>query len=99
MSVALQMLYNNGDPEGLFRAAFMESGSPLPTGFVDNPLSQATFDQFVANTGCSASEEPIACLRNVSTDVFTQAVNEAPSLSDLKVSLGCCARRRGVCAG
>ncbi|KAM5540148.1 hypothetical protein V8D89_006288 [Ganoderma adspersum] len=84
MSVALHMLHNNGDPEGLFRAAFMESGSPLPTGYVDNPLSQATFDQFVADTGCSSSEEAIACLRNVSTDVFSQAVDKAPALSDLK---------------
>ena len=85
MSVALHMLNNNGNPEGLFRAAFMESGSPLPTGYVDDPLPQSTFDQFVANTGCSGSQEPVACLRNVTTDVFIQAVNKTPTLSDYKV--------------
>ncbi|PIL34439.1 hypothetical protein GSI_03215 [Ganoderma sinense ZZ0214-1] len=84
MSSALHMLHNNGDPDGLFRAAFMESGSPLPTSYVDNPLCQATFDDFVVNTGCSGSNEPITCLRNVHTDVFVQAVNKAPALSDSK---------------
>nr|VWO96912.1 Carboxylic ester hydrolase (EC [Ganoderma boninense] len=62
----------------------MESGSPLPTGYVDNPLCQATFNDFVSNAGCSGSEDSIACLRNVSTDVFVRAVNKAPSLSDYK---------------
>ena len=32
VSVSLQMLTNGGDTEGLFRAAFMQSGSPQPTG-------------------------------------------------------------------
>ncbi len=31
VSVSLQMLANGGDTEGLFRAAFMQSGSPTPT--------------------------------------------------------------------
>ena len=31
ISVSLQMVTNGGDTEGLFRAAFMESGSPLAT--------------------------------------------------------------------
>ena len=31
-SVAVQMLTNGGDTEGLFRAAVMNSGSPFKTG-------------------------------------------------------------------
>ena len=31
VSVSLQMVTNGGDTEGLFRAAFMQSGSPPPT--------------------------------------------------------------------
>ena len=31
VSVSLQMVTNGGDAEGLFRAAFMQSGSPPPT--------------------------------------------------------------------
>nr|VWO96114.1 Ku70 protein [Ganoderma boninense] len=62
-SVGLQMLVNGGDTEGLFRAAFMESGAPTPEGFVDNPFLQATFDQFVIDAGCGGSADPVACLR------------------------------------
>ena len=36
MSVALQMLYNGSNTEGLFRSGFMESGTALPSGYVDN---------------------------------------------------------------
>ena len=32
MSVAMQMITNGGDTEGLFRGAFMQSGSPIPVG-------------------------------------------------------------------
>ena len=32
ISVSLQMLTNGGNTEGLFRAAFMQSGSPPPVG-------------------------------------------------------------------
>jgi carboxylesterase type B len=32
ISVSLQMLTNGGNTEGLFRAAFMQSGSPIPVG-------------------------------------------------------------------
>ncbi|KAM5543204.1 hypothetical protein V8D89_003078 [Ganoderma adspersum] len=80
-SVALQLVYNNGDTEGLFRAAFMESGAPMPTGYVDNAFLQETFDQFVVDAGCSGSEDAIGCLRNISTDAFTDAVNKAPTLN------------------
>ncbi|PIL33996.1 hypothetical protein GSI_03704 [Ganoderma sinense ZZ0214-1] len=83
-SVGMQMVYNNGDSEGLFRAAFMESGAPMSTGYVDNPFLQATFDQFVVDAGCSGSADAVACLRNISTDAFTQAVNKAPTLSSYR---------------
>nr|VWO96868.1 Carboxylic ester hydrolase (EC [Ganoderma boninense] len=79
-SVGLQMLVNGGDTEGLFRAAFMESGAPTPEGFVDNAFLQATFDQFVIDAGCGGSADPVACLRTVSVDAFTQAANKAPTL-------------------
>ena len=43
ISVALQMLTNGGDPEGLFRAAFMNSGSPVPTGPVEDGITLVIF--------------------------------------------------------
>jgi hypothetical protein len=32
ISVGLQLVTNGGNPDGLFRAAFMQSGSPPSTG-------------------------------------------------------------------
>jgi acetylcholinesterase len=40
ISVALQMIANDGDNEGLFRGAFMMSGSPIPVGAVDSDQGQ-----------------------------------------------------------
>ncbi|KAL0573980.1 hypothetical protein V5O48_007972 [Marasmius crinis-equi] len=36
ISVALHMLADGGDTEGLYRAAFMQSGSPIPVGDITN---------------------------------------------------------------
>ncbi|TFK85745.1 carotenoid ester lipase [Polyporus arcularius HHB13444] len=79
ISVALHMQANAGDPQGLFRAAFMESGSPTPSGTVDNPYLQSTYDQIVADSGCSNATDTLACLRTVSTDVLLAAVDNTPS--------------------
>nr|VWP00041.1 Putative peptide synthase/polyketide synthase [Ganoderma boninense] len=48
-SVALQMITNGGDTEGLFRAGWMESGSAPPTGSILK--LQPTFDYIVLETG------------------------------------------------
>ena len=62
-SVSLQMVTNGGNPEGLFRGAFMQSGSPVPTG--DIVLGQATYDAVVAKTNCSGAADTLQCLRGV----------------------------------
>ncbi|OBZ66926.1 Lipase 4 [Grifola frondosa] len=62
MSVAMQMLTNDGNTEGLFRAACMNSGSPIPTG--DITKLQASYDVMVSQTGCSNSADTLNCLRN-----------------------------------
>ncbi|KAI0028027.1 carotenoid ester lipase precursor [Vararia minispora EC-137] len=68
MSVASQMVTNNGDTESLFRAAWMHSGATYPggeveggalrgtqgirPGFPDTTLGQRYFDTFVKAAGC-----------------------------------------------
>ncbi|KAF8578463.1 carotenoid ester lipase precursor [Ramaria rubella] len=79
ISVGLHLVVNDGNPTGLFRGAFMESGSPLPT--TDLTAGQPFFDQLVANTGCSGSNDVLACLRAVPAETFQIAVNESPSIS------------------
>ncbi|KAI9449008.1 carotenoid ester lipase precursor [Lactarius psammicola] len=61
VSVSLQMLTNGGNTEGLFRAAFMQSGSPPPIGDITH--GQRFYDDLVERTGCSGSSDTLACLR------------------------------------
>ena len=85
------MLANNGDNEGLFRAAFMESGSPPPTGWVDEPYLQDTYDQVVGDTGCTGSHDTLACLRGVPAETLKAAMDKTPSFVSFQVNEGCCA--------
>ncbi|KAJ7625831.1 Alpha/Beta hydrolase protein [Roridomyces roridus] len=78
ISVSLQMLTNNGDTEGLFRAAFMQSGSPIPTGPVEN--GQKYYDAIVAQTGCVSSKDTLQCLRGVPYPTLKKAMNASPGI-------------------
>lgn len=79
ISVGLQMLAYDGDNEGLFRAAFMQSGSPTPMG--DITRGQHYYDFIVDETGCRESNETLDCLRGVPEDVLQAAVDKTPSSS------------------
>ncbi|KAF9016577.1 alpha/beta-hydrolase [Hymenopellis radicata] len=76
ISVASHMIINDGDAGGLFRGAFMQSGSPLPVGDIEN--GQKDYDDIVDKTGCSGSSDTLACLRTVSYDVLKAAVDDSP---------------------
>ncbi|KAJ7205202.1 Alpha/Beta hydrolase protein [Mycena pura] len=76
ISVAMHMLANDGDTEGLFRAAFMESGSPIPVGPVEN--GQIFYDQIVQQVGCAGSVDTLECLRTVPFDVLKAAQDATP---------------------
>ncbi|EMD39501.1 hypothetical protein CERSUDRAFT_111813 [Gelatoporia subvermispora B] len=78
ISVALQMLTNGGNPEGLFRAAFMESGSPLPVGDITH--GQKFYDALVSETGCTGSADTLECLRQVPFDTLKAAVDKSPGI-------------------
>lgn len=57
------MVTNGGNPEGLFRGAFIQSGSPVATS--DIVQGQATYDAVVAKAGCSGAADTLQCLRGV----------------------------------
>ena len=87
MSVQAHMFANGGRTDGLFRAAFMESGSASPTGFVDNPFLQATFDEVVEGAGCADATDAIECLRTVPASVLKAAMDRTPSFVSFQVSI------------
>ncbi|TCD61801.1 hypothetical protein EIP91_007887 [Steccherinum ochraceum] len=89
VSVATHMMTNNGDHEGLFRAAFMESGSTWPVGDMEG--GQRWYDDLVANTECADEEDTVECLRDVPLDKLRAAMDRAPaffSYSALSLSWG-----------
>ncbi|PPQ85181.1 hypothetical protein CVT25_004188 [Psilocybe cyanescens] len=78
ISVSLHMLTNGGNPGGLFRAAFMESGAPIPVGDITN--GQKYYDALVADTGCSSASDTLACLRTIPFSVLKAAINKSPGI-------------------
>ena len=87
ISVSLHMLHNRGKPEGLFRAAFMQSGAPLPVGNATD--GQKYYDFVVKNTGCADSQDTLACLRTVPYDKLKAAIFETPGALSYQVKFYC----------
>lgn len=85
VSVALHMLANDGDPEGLFRAGFLESGTPGPYG--DILELQGTYDQIVSDAGCASSDDTLHCLRTVPIEALSAAMDKSPSFVDYVVRI------------
>lgn len=83
ISVALHMLTNDGNTEGLFRAGIMSSGSLVPTGDITD--LQGTYDFVVDQVGCSGSSDTLACLRTVPADDLVAAANKTPGLTSYSV--------------
>ncbi|KAI0793614.1 carotenoid ester lipase [Fomes fomentarius] len=79
ISVALHMLTNDGNTEGLFRAGIMSSGSLVPTGDIID--LQGTYNFVVDQVGCSRSSDTLACLRTVPADDLVAAANNTPELT------------------
>ncbi|KAI0770567.1 Alpha/Beta hydrolase protein [Fomes fomentarius] len=76
ISVASQLLTNDGDTEGLFRAGIMSSASLAPTG--DITEVQSVYDFAVDHVGCSGAADTLACLRTVSAESLREAADLAP---------------------
>ncbi|KAF9810804.1 hypothetical protein IEO21_06784 [Rhodonia placenta] len=76
-AVGLQMIMNNGDAQGLFRAAVMESGSAYALRNVS--AAQGYYDLLVNYTGCSGQADTLACLREAPAEQIVEAVNLTPT--------------------
>ena len=91
ISVGLHMITNGGNTEGLFRGAFMQSGSPIPVGDISH--GQPYYDFIVSQTGCSGASDTLQCLRQLSYRTLKAAVDAtpgifAPQASDPKIFSG-----------
>ena len=79
----MHLLTNGGNTEGLFRGAFMQSGSPIPTGDITH--GQAYYDGLVAATGCSGASDTLQCLRGVDYEKLIAAVDATPNIFSFQV--------------
>jgi acetylcholinesterase len=75
----MHMLTNNGNQEGLFRAAVMQSGGPIPVGKIDSESGQHYYDLMVRETGCSNQSDTLECLRRVPYSTFKAAMDKSPN--------------------
>jgi acetylcholinesterase len=85
ISAAFHMVANNGNNEGLFRGAFMESGAPIAAG--DLASGQPEYDAIVEGTGCSGASDTLQCLREVPYSTLKAVVDEVSNLPGDTVSL------------
>ncbi|TFK42160.1 Alpha/Beta hydrolase protein [Crucibulum laeve] len=69
ISISLQMLINGTETNDLYRAAFMQSGAPIPVGSITG--GQKYYDFLVSETECSESNDTLSCLRNSLNLVWT----------------------------
>ena len=83
ISVALQMLGNGGNTEGLFHGAFMNSGSPIPVG--DLTHGQKYYDALVESTDCTHAKDTLQCLREVPYSTLLAAVDATPHILSYQV--------------
>jgi carboxylesterase type B len=79
------MIANGGDSEGLFHAAVMQSGSPIPVGDIAN--GQPIYDAVVSATGCSVTADTLKCLKAVPFDKLRKAIDAVPDIFSYSV---CC---------
>ena len=77
------MVTNGGNSEGLFRAAFMQSGAAVSVGDITH--GQPYYDALVADTGCSGANDTLQCLREVPYDTLLNAVMRSPPVASYQV--------------
>ncbi|OGM44028.1 carboxylesterase family protein [Aspergillus bombycis] len=75
-SVGAHLVANEGDNEGLFRAAIMESGNANGPPWNGTDWYQPMYDRIVKETGCSSSSDTLQCLRDVSYETLYDAAYE-----------------------
>ena len=86
-SIGSQIVINQGDSEGLFRGAIMQSGSPQTA--MDISTGQQHYDNLVSQLGCAQANNTLDCLRNVPYDNLKLSIqNISPGLFSSTVG-GC----------
>lgn len=76
-SVGAHLLAYDGRNDNLFRGAICDSGGPQAFPGPSLNASNQNFDRIVSYADCNSSVDVLNCLRSVSSEVYTTAVNES----------------------
>ncbi|EMD60834.1 hypothetical protein COCSADRAFT_192686 [Bipolaris sorokiniana ND90Pr] len=76
-SVGIHLTAYGGRDDHLFRAAIMQSGSPINYGSLLDPAvsSAAKYDELTRRTNCNVATSPLECLRSLPTEQLNAAIN------------------------
>ncbi|KIJ63557.1 hypothetical protein HYDPIDRAFT_113009 [Hydnomerulius pinastri MD-312] len=80
ISAMLQMTAYDGQLNGLFHGAIMESGSASPMHDIAYGQAQENYDFIVAQTNCSSSNDTLSCLREAPYQSIVNAVVQTTDL-------------------
>lgn len=83
----MHLLVNNGDHEGLFQSAFLQSGTANTLGIGGPELRQPVFDALVDEAGCFDAADKIDCLRSIDEADFDAAVYNSTKSLDLSYTV------------
>jgi len=78
ISTMLQMVAYDGELDGLFRGAVMESGSAFPLHDITFPQPQDNYDFLLEKTNCSTVDNTLDCLRRAPYKSIHDAVLQTP---------------------
>ncbi|KIM54022.1 hypothetical protein SCLCIDRAFT_137622 [Scleroderma citrinum Foug A] len=81
MSVMSQIVAYDGNVNGLFRGAVMQSGSALPLHNIASGPQQENYDFIVAQTNCSAENDTLSCLRQAPYEAVMNAMEHTSYLN------------------
>ncbi|KAJ5341559.1 hypothetical protein N7541_010683 [Penicillium brevicompactum] len=75
-SVGIHLVTNNGNNEGLFRAAIMDSGNAIGPPYNGTEWHQPMYDRIVERAGCTESSNTLQCLRELPYTTLYNAAYE-----------------------
>lgn len=76
-SVGAHLIAYGGRDDKIFRAAILESGSPVGAGFSVQNISywDSLYNAVLNRTGCTSASDSLSCLRSLSISAFNAAIN------------------------
>lgn len=80
ISAMLQMVAYDGDLNGLFQGAIMESGSAAPIHEITSEQQQENYDFLIAQTNCGGASDTLGCLREAPYEAIANATAQMTAL-------------------